>query len=231
MQYAIVNSSSKLSDADCAFIAAVLQTEAIACADAWGVQRPAVAYYTHPDGLPVASGEVRVIHIVDDVGNPGSLGWHTVIGGYVVTKVEAQDVDGTCCTVGHELFESLIDPGCDQWRKRRDGTSVALEVSDPVEADSYPVTVTLAGETRTLRSSNFVTPKWFDEGDVDRATQRDKMDHCRAPFEMTPGGYVVVQDASGNETDVYAREDDERGWKTAERKRANPESRLSRRLT
>jgi hypothetical protein len=231
MQYALIN-SSKLSDPDCSFIAAVVNLQAQQLADAWGLPRAPVAFYATPEGLPVVSGEVRVVHIVDNLDDEGALGWHTVIGGLVISKVQAQDVNGTCCTVGHEVFETHVDPGCDQWRKKGAGM-VALEVADPVEADAYPVTVTIMGETRTLLGSNWITPKWFDAADFDPDAERDHMGRVREPFGMTPGGYMVIADAAGNETDIYARRvrhADQRGELAAGRKLARPDSRLIQRL-
>jgi len=234
MQYGIISSSSKLSEADCAFIAAVVGMQAAEVADHWSLPRPAVAFYATPEGLPVESGEVRIVHIVDDLNDPGALGWHTIIAGLVVSKILAQDINGTCITAGHEVFESLVDPGCDGWRKRGDGTQVALEVSDPVEGDAYPVTVAIMGETRTLLGSNWVTPEWFDPAELDPLTVRDKMGRVREPFGLTTGGYIVVADSAGNETEVFARvrvqHADHRGEAAAGRKLARPDSRLIKRL-
>lgn len=227
MQFALISSSSKVSDRDLAFGAEALNEQAIECARAYGVEPMPVAFYANVDELPMR--EVRVCHIVDDLEHPGALGFHTWAFGVVYSRVKAQDAIGTIITASHEVLETLIDPFVDQWMPMGDGgRAAAKEVCDPVEADAYPVQVTLLGETRPVLVSNYVLPRWFDPaapGDFDR------MRKLSAPFSMTTGGYMIVMDPTGNETRVYARHGGERGMAGMGAKVANPFSRARKRLT
>lgn len=80
--------------------------------------------------------------------------------------------------------------------------------------------------------SNYVLPSWFDPNGK---YPYDRMGLLKAPLTMTAGGYMIVRDAAGNETDVFAqnRRVEHGGFEgkvRADRKRARPDSRLARRL-
>ena len=107
--------------------------QVIECAKAWGIQPMACSFYASTIGLPAA--DVHIIEIVDDLDQPGALGYHTDVAGVEYGRVLAQGAD-TSITLSHEALELLCDPTCDQWRARGDGSMVALEVCDPVEGDS-----------------------------------------------------------------------------------------------
>jgi hypothetical protein len=124
------------------------------------------------------------------------------------------------------------DPPCDVWWKMPDGREVAAEVGDPVEGDSYPVTVTIAGHTRTIQMSNFILPAWKDPASKG---PYDYLGLLKAPFAMTPGGYMIIRDPKTGETqDVFAAEADgahrHLGRKLLAMKRADSHSRAARRL-
>lgn len=206
MEFALIRSSSKLTDTDCAFIAAAVNDQLAEAAVAWNLPAVPMAFYSEVDGLPLE--DVIVIHIVDDVNAPGVLGWHSAIGSQPISEVLAQDFDGTATTVSHEALETLCDPSAEAWKPRGDGTAVALEVADPVEGDSYPTVVTLGTpaaevpEYRTVMVSNYVFPSWFDPAG---AAPYDKLGKLSAPFTMDAGGYMVIQDAQGASSEVFAR--------------------------
>lgn len=200
MQFALIRSSAKVTDTDCAFIAAAVNDQLAAAAAAWNLPTVPCCFYDRVDGLPLA--DVIVIHVVDDVNNPGSVGWHSVIAGLPISEVLAQDFDGTSVTVSHEALETLVDPSAVAWKPRGDGTAVALEVADPVEDDPYPAAVLLGDEQRTVMLSNYVLPSWFDPSGV---YPYDKLAKLKAPFQLDAGGYMVVADASGTTSDVFAR--------------------------
>lgn len=227
MQIAVVNSSSDLEDIDVAFAVEACNDQVIECARAYDVAPTPVVFYTDAKGLP--QSDCRIMDIVDDLEQPGALGFHTDDLGIVYGRVLAQGPDDTSVTLSHECLEELIDPTCDAWRPMGGGRLVALEVADPVENDTYTVPITLAGVERTVKLSNYVLPRWFDPSALGAL---DYMRTLAEPFAMSPGGYMIVRDASGNESQVFARIrfGGAAARATVGGKAANPYSRLARRL-
>jgi hypothetical protein len=219
---AVVNLSKRATDADVEFWAAACDIQARAVAADWGVPYiPVIACSLKNGPLPVS---MRVMTVEDSIDVPGALGYHTDVGGVIYGRVLEQG-PATSITLSHECMEETVDPTCDQWLPGSvAGTSYAKEVGDPVEADSYLVTATVAGESRSVAVSNYVLPAWFGAAHG----PYDAMRLAAAPFQMTPGGYVVVSDASG-EHDVFAnrRVMGNPGLSRIQ----NPHSRLLRRLT
>lgn len=199
MEIAVIN-SSKLSKIDVCFMVEAVAYQVIECAKFWGIQPMACSFYDTVAGLP--ADDVHIIEIVDDLDQPGALGYHTDVAGVEYGRVLAQGA-ATSITLSHEALELLCDPTCDQWRARGDGTMVALEVCDPVEGDSYGVVTTVLGEDRTVTLSNYVLPAWFNP--AARNVAVDRMHTAPGPGTMTPGGYMVILDSDGNEQDVFAR--------------------------
>ena len=78
-----------------------------------------------------------------------------------------------------------IDPRCNLWADTGRGYAVALEVGDPVESDSYPVSV--SGKKITV---SFALPRWF-ETNANSGDPCDFLGRVRTPFTMTKDGYVV----------------------------------------
>lgn len=199
-QIAVVNSSKRLSDADVAFMVAACDAQVSECAAAWNIDPTPVVFYARATDLPKSN--CRIMDIVDDLDEPGALGYHTDDLGVIYGRVLAQSVDATSVTLSHECLEELVDPTADKWVKMPDGRDVALEDADPVEGDSYEVEAAVLGETRKVKVSNYVLPRWFgatDSGNFDR------LGKLSAPFTMTEGGYMVVRDATGDVENVFAK--------------------------
>jgi hypothetical protein len=199
------------------------------------VRRMPVSFYASVQELPIA--EVITAVIVDDLDDPGALGYHSAILGRPFIKVLAQDVDATGITLSHEIPEALIDPPADDWWTMPNGTKVAAEVCDPVEGDSYTISVQLieGGELRKVFVSNYVLPEWMGAptNPGNGGFGFDRMGRLSAPFSMSPGGYMVVEDANGNDSNVFARRvrhGGELGERNAGRKLAKADGRLMRRL-
>lgn len=189
--------SGRLSNADLDFYveACNLQIEQH-FAPAWSLEPwPCTAY----SDLPLQGA--HPIAILDDVGDPGALGFHSDDLGSIYGRVMAQGAD-TASTMSHEACEMMADPSCDQWRPMGNGYDTCLEVCDAVEADSYPIDVTLFGQTRQVLVSNFLLASWFDPNGK---APFDYMGRLNAPFAMTPGGYMVVRDPNGNVSQVFAK--------------------------
>lgn len=196
----VVNQSTLVSNGD-------VQTMTRACAhqlryDAaplFGLASMPVIYITKDH---LTSGAVPpgswVISILDDSDQANALGWHTEEQGELIYgRTFARPVldnGGDALTkelsvasvLSHEVLETFADPHCNTYADSGGGFLVAYEVCDPVESDSYPVSVS----GKNVMLSNFVTPKWFDP----QAAAGDKFDfmgNVSEPFEMTRGGYII----------------------------------------
>jgi hypothetical protein len=199
-QIGIINKSRTIPGDVLAFAAKACDAQVIECAAAWGVSPTPVAFYAREEGLPAR--DVRIMAIVDDIDAPGALGYHDDALGVIYGRVLAQGPIDTATTLSHECLEELVDPTCDKWMPMPDGRSVALEVCDAVEADTYDVPTEIMGETRSVRLSNFVLPKWFDPAERGGF---DRMGILGRPFSMSDGGYLIVRDRAGNESNIFAR--------------------------
>jgi hypothetical protein len=167
-------------------------------APAWGLLPPEVVYLSAASGMHCDA----VIGLFDDAAQAGDLGWHTEgAGASVYGRVFARPVldNGgnalsaelsVCSVLSHEAVETLGDPTCARWAQRADGTLVAYELADPVESDSYKMTVTASsGEQVAGTVSDFVLPSWFDPDAAPGAT--DYMGLVTAPFQLRSTGYAV----------------------------------------
>lgn len=229
MQQALINSSKRLTDLELACIAEAVNEQIIECAKTWGYDSQVMTFYSTAKGLPAAN--CRIMDVVDTVDLPGASGYHTNEFGVIYGRVLAQAPIDTGITTSHEGCEMLIDPSCARWREMPDGFEVALEVSDPVQGDAYPVNVTLAGldVTRTVLLSNYVLPSWFDPNGK---APFDRMGRLTEPLSMSPGGYMIVRDPNGKQGFRFAhvRFGGDMGKTAFASKFANPDGRMLRRL-
>ena len=166
----------------------------------WGLLPHGVVF------LPNGAQGIRydaIIGIMDDATQAGDLGWHTegpdadVYGRVFARPVldnggNALTADLSVCSVlSHEAIETLGDSACDLWAQRADGTLIARELGDPVESDSYRLTIASeTGETVTGTVSDFVLPAWFDPNAS--VGSKDHMGLVTSPFEVRPTGYVIT---------------------------------------
>lgn len=157
-------------------------------APAWGVIPPIVDGRIYPSFGAVPDDALPIV-LLRDSDEAGALGYHDVQRDgrpYARVFTAGLELDDIACTLSHEAQEVLVDPGCDRWRRRGDGRLYALEISDPVEDMTYDVL--------GYQLSNFVLPPWFeDEG----AFPVDFMGVLGEPWELSPGGYAIVQGADG----------------------------------
>ena len=201
-------------------------------APAYSLLPPSVVY------LPQGAAGVHydaIIGILDDADQAGDLGWHTegpdadVYGRVFARPVlenggNALTADLSVCSVlSHEACETLGDRSCDLWAQQASGTLIAYELCDPVEGDSYRMTITAAsGEQLTGTVSDFVLPSWFDPDAAPGAT--DHMGLVTAPFQVRPTGYVIVM-SGGNVTEQWGERYP--SWRIASKE--NPTARTARR--
>jgi hypothetical protein len=193
-----------------------------------------------PKGGTAPAGAFPLV-IMDDPDQAGALGYHTEdpdgkVWGRVFVKPVLEN-GGSALTgalsvssvLSHEVLETFVDRSVNYWADRMDGkTMVALEVADPVENDSYNVTVTNpAGVKVKVAVSNYVLDAWFDP-QADAKTKRDHMNTTPGPLQMSPNGYIVVLDYTTGKVDqVFGSKEAETMHNT--KKPAHPASRTARR--
>jgi hypothetical protein len=100
------------------------------------------------------------------------------------------------------------DPNCNLYADIGAGVSVAVEIADPVENDTYPV------GTGEVTVSSFVTPAWFDPS-ASEGARFDHLGKVHGPFQMTKGGYVVLFE-EGKVKQVFGEEYPE--WRKASKR-------------
>jgi hypothetical protein len=197
----VVNHSTSVSNGD-----VQLMTRACAhqlrydAAPIFGLAPIPVTYISAKNLHSVAAPGSWVISILDDSDQADALGWHTeeqgdLIYGRVFAK-PVLDNGGDALTnalsvasvLSHEVLETFADPRCNLWADDGRGVLTAYEICDPVESDSYPLSV--SGAPVPISMSNFATPSWCDPNAA-KGGKFDFMGNVSEPFEMTRGGYVI----------------------------------------
>jgi len=219
MQIAIINQSTKVSDADIATM-----TEACSfqltnhVAPPWGMTPVPVVFYQKGAILP---GDARPIAIIDQPDTDGALGYHTEDGGKIWGRVFVNPVltasgvvlcdpaniqnTSVASVLSHEVIEMFIDPFINSWcdgPQLPQGQCYALEACDPVEADSYVVQVQTKAGPVNVAVSNFILPAWFDVQSQQK-NGYDYLNKLTAPFTMTQGGYLELRSAPGAEQQIF----------------------------
>lgn len=171
-------------------------------APAWGRIPPQTSMVADESLAPPGSA---VIGILDNANQAGVLGWHTEgPDGKIYGRVFAEPVlqnGGTILSgqlsvssvLSHEALETFGDEHCNLWGDLGTGQCYAVELGDPVESDSYDVTLTSAGQSLVVSVSDFVRPEWFDPS-APAGSRFDHMGVTSAPFQVRPTGYVIVLD-------------------------------------
>ena len=229
-QIAVLNGGSALKNIDAAFLAEAVNNQMAEFCRDWHLDAWPVVLYASAAGLPAE--DIYIFEYVDQLDQPGALAYHSVdaLGRpYARMLPPADPLDAS--DLSHEALETRGDPTCDRWVKMPDGTELAVEVCDPVQgaASEYSVAVTVLGETRQIKLSDYAMPSLFDE--LGKAPFSRQGGPTR-PFGMAAGGYEAIIDPSGNEHDVYARlrYASLAGAASVHRKLADPGSRVLRRL-
>jgi hypothetical protein len=87
-------------------------------------------------------------------------------------------------TASHELLEALADPDISRAYQTGNARFHALEVGDPVEADSDGYQI------YGLQMSNFILPAWFGQNGVPSDGRYDRQHQLTAPLSLRSGGYA-----------------------------------------
>jgi len=200
MIIAVQNLSTSVTDEDAYAMTVLCDRQARRdFAPAWGVQPSTVIFLKQPSVLRYDA----IIGILDNADQAGDLGWHTEgpdasVYGRVFARPVLEnggnaltDKLSVCSVLSHEVLETIGDAACNGWAQRADGSLVAREVGDPVESDSYLLTVTTEEGTEVKGTvSDFVLPAWFDPDAA--GSPYDYTGVLSSPFEVRPDGYVIV---------------------------------------
>ncbi len=237
MLIAILNQSKKVSHADAVTMTAACNYQmSHHLAPAWNRLAMTVVFFDNPASMPHGAFPIIIFDAPDD---PGALGYHTEDRGQIYGKVFVNPVleaggvvlfdphnpqnVSVASVLSHEVCELFVDPFINSWvdgPEITEGSQYALEVGDPVESDSYVVTVGSGTTAKKVAVSNFVFPAWFDD-QAAAGSHFDQMGHVHSAFTMSPGGYLVVRQGAGTESQVF-------GAKYQEWRKATKTSPLSR---
>ncbi len=161
-------------------------------AEAWGLSPPGMAIYPSHHGEE-PDPAVAVIYIVDSAGDPGALGFHSVLGRSRFAYVDAALSvvwSSPSIVFGHELAEMLVNADLDRWTEYADGSAIPDEVCDPCQDQFYTVSARNFGVTSEVPVADWVYPAWFRPG---APGPYDKLGRIFRPLENTQGGYHLVE--------------------------------------
>ena len=182
-----------------------------------------------PRRSDVTSGEIRVMMVEDTIDVPDALGYHTDELGLIFARILAEN---NAESGSHECLRGDLDPTAPSGSRCPTAARSPSRLR-PGRGRPLPQDATIGDTTRQIPVSNYVLPELLRS---ERPAPLRPHGQAQAPFTMTDGGYMAVRDAAGNESDVFAdrkprvEHGGERGRMAAMKKRARPDSRLSRRL-
>lgn len=212
MIIAIRNESTRVSDDEASKIAEAVQLQMdLHVAPMYDRMPPKVVFVK--DAIP--EGEC-VLNLKDAISDPNAIGYHTegVDGSYWGDIAVSPVLDNgggvlvgangysVASVVSHEAIELFVDQAVNVWvdgPTSQYGACYAQEAADPVEAQSYSVTLT---DGTVVQVSNFVGPKWFDEM-APSGSQLDYLGRLTKPFTLDDGGYCVVRFGPGTEQQIF----------------------------
>lgn len=216
-----------LTPAAAATMCKAVDAQAQEFAEAWGVPYTPVLFFSNDvlmkltdEELTAFVADCRLLTIQPTLDAPGALGYHDDVAGVIFARVLDQG-DATATTLSHEVLEEMGDPTCDEWTDMGHGVSQAREACDRVEGDTYSVET----DGTFVPLSNYLLPSAFV---VNGKRPYDRLGKLHDWDGMTPGGYMIRRDATGDVTDVFAATP--AGAATVEAKMANSLSRAARRL-
>ncbi len=151
---------------------------------------------------------------VDNPDVAGALGYHSVTaGGRYFARIfvdlllsEGKWNESVSSCASHEQLELAGNPTCLEGvigPVLPEGSRYQKEMADAVESDWYNKTISDPSGTTIVRVSNFVLPSYFDAS-TPRGTKVDFMGTCPGPFQLAPGGYLLVsRDGLEMPTPIY----------------------------
>lgn len=219
MLIAVINESKLVSNAQVAIMCQAIQIQLnLHVLPAWNMKAATITFY--PDATKVP-GYAWVVSMLDNSTQAGALGYHAEDNDKVDAFIFAQPVLSNggvpfiftpsnpgqytvSATLSHEVCEMVGDRfagGFSQGPQIAQGNLYCQELCDPVENDSYGITV----DGYLVSVSNFIFPSWFNpEAVVPANMPFDYLAKLTAPFTMDAGGYMIVA-TLGNEGQVTAK--------------------------
>lgn len=219
MLIALINESTLVSNADCQTMCQAIQTQlSLHVLPAWGMTTATIKFYADATKVP---GYAWVVNMLDNSTQAGALGYHSLDNDNVDAFIFSQPILSNggspilfnpanpnqytvSATLSHEVCEMVGDRfanGFSVGTQIAQGNMYAQELCDPVENDSYPITV----NGIQIAVSNFVFPSWFNpEAVPSKNMPFDYLKKLSAPFTMDAGGYMIVA-TMNNEGQVTAQ--------------------------
>jgi hypothetical protein len=145
-----------------------------------------VSFFATKEDLPTFDGTSLLAIVMDTIDVEGAAAYHGLIGSPFI-RIDRNDGE-LSVLMSHEILEESADPTCTLQRTLQDGRQVAFEVCDPVQGWTYPMAVSILGETRQVMVSAFVTGAWFNGGPGRKSVNGTTADLGRG--ELAPGGYL-----------------------------------------
>lgn len=199
----------------------------------WGGQHTCRAARSATDVQP---GEVPSTTKPTMAEAPGAIAYHTVNGYGIPAMVDAITLsddlfgpNGWLSAQSHECAETIADPGTNTLRSDGRGRLYAQEACDPLEVQTYPITIKADGTVAdvpnttpglaadgsfTAYVSNFVLDAYFTpnhQGPYDFLTAQGKQPAGQqgpaAPFTLVPAGggdYQIVETDPQDESQITA---------------------------
>ena len=195
---AVINMSTKVTDAQVALMVQALNTQLPAFCTSWSLRSSICQAYTKTQ-KPTA---IYKIYIYDSPDQAGALGYHTedtngIYGkvfvnpvlqarGGGVLKGTVSNAPTVSSVLSHEALEMLKDPNVNTWWVGADGSSFyAAEVCDPVQGNV--VKVTISGQEIWL--SDYILPVWSDG--QQKKGPFNYLNTLKRPLSVDKGGYIV----------------------------------------
>lgn len=221
MLIAVINQSTLVTNAEVSIMCQAIQVQFnLHCAPAWNQYPPTVTFYADASKVP---GYAWVAYVIDnDAQVEGALGFHEETSDKVVAYIMCEPIltnGGTVfvynasntsqytvsATLSHELMEMFVDRFAGSFSTGPQNSSgsnlYCNELCDPVESTNYPISV----DGYQVAMSSFVFPSWFNPQAVSPQNMPfDYLNQLKAPFTMTPGGYIITATLD-NEGEVTAR--------------------------
>lgn len=194
--FAVENRSTVVTDRDVAYWTEGCRRQLVEhVCPAWGIDMPpGAAVYPRDTEFPGNTALVAVF--VDDIGDPGVLGEHGIVGDTPFVLIDATLSELPSMVLSHEFIEATVNVNLDRWTGpiRRNGRTYVypLEAADPVESAGYQLIVELLDGMRTVMVSDFVYPEWFEPTDVHRSSY-DYMGLVHGPLDIAEGGYAAPE--------------------------------------
>jgi hypothetical protein len=213
---AVINRSTRVTDVQASIMSQAVNLQmANDFCPVWSFTPWTVKFYPRNATIPAGSYQIAIL---DNSDAPDALGYHDEMNGVPYGRVFAKtilDSGGSVLynpqdpqmhrftvssVLSHEVLEVRADLNVSQlaWGPEiPEGSIYFYEVCDPVESDGYFKVVN--GQKVVL--SNFVYPDWFDP--QSNARKLDHLGRSPGPFELAPGGYMIVMDYSGSGNYVF----------------------------